>query len=153
MGKEWLGRLKSLLDKDWEVRRSEVAEGWRFLDQFLREKEGGVVVAGAGEDEGSEQRPQLRWAKGAGTIQVDGVNFTLQQCHWHSHIEHLISGRRYPLEKDMVHQIAGNRIVVIVILYNMGNSDAFLIGLRNEIVSLSHNTTVEAEERFLFIFR
>ncbi|XP_059078146.1 alpha carbonic anhydrase 7-like [Cryptomeria japonica] len=49
---------------------------------------------------------RLKRAKGAGTIQVDGVNFTLRQCHWHS-----------PTEQK----------------------------LRNEILSLSHNTTEEAE--------
>ncbi|XP_057859218.2 alpha carbonic anhydrase 7-like [Cryptomeria japonica] len=68
----------------------------------------------------------LRWAKGAGSIQVDGVNFTLRQCHWHSPAEHLIGGTRYPLEIHMVHQPADNKTVVIGILYKYGKPDTFL---------------------------
>ncbi|GLJ32143.1 hypothetical protein SUGI_0647210 [Cryptomeria japonica] len=46
----------------------------------------------------------------------------------------------------MVHQTADNKTVVIGILYKYGKPDIFLAELRNEIQSLSHNTTTEAEE-------
>ncbi|GLJ47573.1 hypothetical protein SUGI_1004620 [Cryptomeria japonica] len=88
----------------------------------------------------------VRWAKGAGTIHVDGTNFTLRQCHWHSPAEHTIYGRRYPLEIHMVHQTEDNRTAVIGILYKYGRHDTFLAELMNQMSALSHEMEPEAEE-------
>ncbi|GLJ47577.1 hypothetical protein SUGI_1004670 [Cryptomeria japonica] len=88
----------------------------------------------------------VRWAEGAGTIHVDGTNFTLLQCHWHSPAEHTIHGRRYPLEIHLVHQTDDNRTVVIGILYEYGRQDPFLSELMDQISALSHHMEAGAEE-------
>lgn len=39
---------------------------------------------------------QIRWPEeGAGAIFVNGTEYLLKQCHWHSPSEHSINGRRY----------------------------------------------------------
>jgi carbonic anhydrase len=38
---------------------------------------------------------QLKWESGAGTIEINGTEYVLKQCHWHSPSEHTIDGKRY----------------------------------------------------------
>ena len=37
---------------------------------------------------------QVEWVGDAGSIQIYGNKYPLQQCHWHSPAEHLINGKR-----------------------------------------------------------
>ncbi len=99
---------------------------------------------------------QLQWAgNAAGSIEINGTEYFLQQCHWHSPSEHTFDGRRslslslshykvstlnpvyfiliqffrYDLELQMVHKSlavkAENKIVVVGVFYNIGEPDAF----------------------------
>ncbi|KAJ9184354.1 hypothetical protein P3X46_004086 [Hevea brasiliensis] len=84
----------------------------------------------------------LEW-KGynAGSIQINGNEYFLQQCHWHSPSEHTINGRRYNMELHMVHvntdpNVKYN-ITVIGILYKIGPPDAFLSKLLSDIKSMN----------------
>ncbi|XVF20262.1 hypothetical protein REPUB_Repub11eG0182600 [Reevesia pubescens] len=36
----------------------------------------------------------LRWEGEAGVIEINGTEYALQQCHWHSSSEHTINGRK-----------------------------------------------------------
>ncbi|KAJ1392213.1 Carbonic anhydrase, alpha-class, conserved site [Sesbania bispinosa] len=47
---------------------------------------------------------ELKWEGDAGSININGTEFSLHQCHWHSPSEHTINGRRYDLELHMVHE-------------------------------------------------
>ena len=38
---------------------------------------------------------QLKWESGAGTIEINGTQYVLNQCHWHSPSEHTINGKSY----------------------------------------------------------
>lgn len=38
---------------------------------------------------------QLKWEGGAGSIEINGTEYVLLQCHWHSPSEHTIHGKRY----------------------------------------------------------
>lgn len=40
-------------------------------------------------------RMQLQWHGGAGTLLINGTEYVLKQCHWHSPSEHTINGERY----------------------------------------------------------
>jgi len=37
---------------------------------------------------------QVEWPNGAGSLGIDGKNYILQQCHWHSPSEHTLNGDR-----------------------------------------------------------
>lgn len=73
---------------------------------------------------------QLKWLGDAGSIQINGTDYILKQCHWHSPSEHAINGQRYDLELHMVHasrdQNAKINIAVVGMLYKLGEPDAFL---------------------------
>ncbi|KAF9597195.1 hypothetical protein IFM89_016336 [Coptis chinensis] len=87
------------------------------------------------------KRVELQWAGSAGSLQSNGINYDLQQCHWHSPSEHTINGKRFALELHMVHQIIdpilGNRTAVIGILYKIGRPEAFLSELEKDIKSIT----------------
>eukprot|EP01018_Ginkgo_biloba_P012139 Gb_11566 [translate_table: standard] len=87
----------------------------------------------------------VKWAEGAGTIEKDGTNFTLMQCHWHSPSEHTVNGQRYPLELHMLHMTHDNLTAVVGILYKYGRRDTFLAELMNEIASIGDMETTEEE--------
>jgi len=40
---------------------------------------------------------QVKWEEDAGSININGTEFFLHQCHWHSPSEHTINGRRFVL--------------------------------------------------------
>ncbi|KAJ6927907.1 hypothetical protein NC651_011808 [Populus alba x Populus x berolinensis] len=69
----------------------------------------------------------LKWESGAGTIEINGTEYVLNQSHWHSPSEHTIDGKRFDLELHMVHQsLDGKSTAVVAILYKIGRPDSFL---------------------------
>ncbi|XP_057427832.1 carbonic anhydrase Nec1-like [Lotus japonicus] len=88
------------------------------------------------------------WMGDAGSISINGTEFFLQQCHWHSPSEHSINGRNYDIEMHMIHvspDPKGNKIAVVGALYKMGHPDPFLAQLVKDI---KH---IEDEEREIVI--
>lgn len=89
----------------------------------------------------------IQWLGRAGSIQINGTNYLLQQCHWHSPSEHSINGRRFDLELHMVHVSRNpdvkSRIAVVGLLYNIGKTNRFLSKLTKHIDSM----TDKKEER------
>ncbi|XXG45478.1 hypothetical protein AAC387_Pa02g0551 [Persea americana] len=79
----------------------------------------------------------LKWVDDAGSINVNGTEYELKQCHWHSPSEHTINGRSYDLEVHMVHQNSENKSAVVGILYTIGRPDTFLSELMGHIKSIS----------------
>ncbi|KAK6942744.1 Alpha carbonic anhydrase domain [Dillenia turbinata] len=81
----------------------------------------------------------LRWEGNgdAGSIEINGTQYYLQQFHWHAPTEHSINGRRYALELHMVHvDPKTNRTAVIGQLYKFGHPDHFLAKLGKSIRSI-----------------
>ncbi|XP_017697512.2 alpha carbonic anhydrase 7-like isoform X2 [Phoenix dactylifera] len=72
----------------------------------------------------------INWTEGAtpgaGSLLIDGKDYVLQQCHWHSPSEHKFFDEGYPLELHMVHISSDGSIAVIGILYQHGSPDPFL---------------------------
>ncbi|XP_010450977.1 PREDICTED: alpha carbonic anhydrase 8 [Camelina sativa] len=81
--------------------------------------------------------------KGIG-ITVNGTKYQLQQLHWHSPSEHTINGKRYALEKHLVHESKDKRYAVVAFLYKLGASDPFLLSLDKQLKKITD--THEAEE-------
>ncbi|XXG45484.1 hypothetical protein AAC387_Pa02g0556 [Persea americana] len=79
----------------------------------------------------------LKWVDDAGSINVNGTEYELKQCHWHSPSEHSINGRSYDLEVHMVHQNSENKSAVVGILYTIGQPDTFLSELMGHIKSIA----------------
>lgn len=78
----------------------------------------------------------IYWAGDPGSINIDGTEYVLQQCHWHSPSEHSINGQRYDMELHMVHKDKHDKVAVVGQLYKIGKPDAFLSKLSKEIDSL-----------------
>ncbi|EXB75897.1 hypothetical protein L484_022574 [Morus notabilis] len=81
------------------------------------------------------------WLDDAGSIQINGTDYFLQQCHWHSPSEHSINGRRLDLELHIVHSSPDvkieRRIAVIAMLYKFGKPDRFLSKFTKDMVSIT----------------
>uniref|UniRef100_A0A453BXV5 Alpha-carbonic anhydrase domain-containing protein n=1 Tax=Aegilops tauschii subsp. strangulata TaxID=200361 RepID=A0A453BXV5_AEGTS len=70
----------------------------------------------------------LRCEDAAGTVQIDGVKYKLDNIHWHSPSEHTINGEsRFAVEQHMVHFSDDGNISVVSILYRLGRPDPFLM--------------------------
>ncbi|KAK7392498.1 hypothetical protein VNO78_20939 [Psophocarpus tetragonolobus] len=77
------------------------------------------------------------WKGDAGSIYINGTEFFLKQCHWHSPSEHSINGRKYDLEMHMVHVSPENKILVVGAFYKIGHRpDRFLSQLEKDIKHL-----------------
>ncbi|XP_019443083.1 PREDICTED: alpha carbonic anhydrase 7 [Lupinus angustifolius] len=81
----------------------------------------------------------LKWKEDAGSININGTEYFLRQCHWHSPSEHTINGRMYDLELHMVHESKTNlknRIAVIGLLFKIGRPDPILSKFSKYIESM-----------------
>ncbi|XAR68476.1 Carbonate dehydratase [Bertholletia excelsa] len=87
----------------------------------------------------------VMWKGDAGKININGTDFKLLQCHWHSPSEHTLNGTRYRLELHIVHVSTSGNIAVIAITYKYGRPDPFL----EKVVG--HISTVTKEEKYLGI--
>ncbi|KAE8694753.1 Alpha carbonic anhydrase 4 [Hibiscus syriacus] len=76
---------------------------------------------------------KIRWDGDAGKITVNGTDYKLIQCHWHSPSEHTFNGTRYQMELHMVHRSASGEMAVISVFYKYGRPDPFLTKLFHDI--------------------
>lgn len=87
----------------------------------------------------------LQWTGDAGSIEINGINYQLQQVHWHIPSEHTVNGKRYNLERHAVHvNVDTNETAVIGVLYEIGQEDPFLSQLMANLtymVETSENKT------------
>ncbi|KAH9660676.1 alpha carbonic anhydrase 7 [Citrus sinensis] len=80
---------------------------------------------------------QLQWEGGAGTLRINGTEYVLQQCHWHSPSEHTINGQRFALEAHMVHVSQDGKIAVVGIVYKIGRPDSFLESISDHLTQVA----------------
>ncbi|KAK4725472.1 hypothetical protein R3W88_028251 [Solanum pinnatisectum] len=69
---------------------------------------------------------KLQWETDAGSINIDGTEYRLQQCHWHTPSEHKVDGKCFAMEAHMVHQSADGRLAVVAIPFKIGAPNPFL---------------------------
>ncbi|XP_008227274.1 PREDICTED: alpha carbonic anhydrase 7-like [Prunus mume] len=83
----------------------------------------------------------MEWMGNAGSIQINGTEYLLKQCHWHSPSEHSINGRRNAMELHMVHLSLDpnvtNKIAVVGVLYKIGRANSFLSKLTRDVKSMT----------------
>ncbi|XP_050225412.1 alpha carbonic anhydrase 7-like [Mercurialis annua] len=75
----------------------------------------------------------LKWESGAGSLQINGTEYFLKQCHWHSPSEHTVNGKRHALEIHKVHESKDGKIAVVGIMYTIGRPDSFLLSLEERL--------------------
>ncbi|ESR37773.1 hypothetical protein CICLE_v10029790mg [Citrus x clementina] len=75
----------------------------------------------------------LQWHGGAGTLLINGTEYVLKQCHWHSPSEHTINGERFALEAHMVHESQDGKIAVVGIMYKIGRPDSLLASIADHL--------------------
>ncbi|XP_050383132.1 alpha carbonic anhydrase 7-like [Argentina anserina] len=84
-----------------------------------------------------EHAISVLWEGDAGSIQINGTDYLLKQCHWHHPSEHMVNGRRYDLELHMVHKTKDlSKVAVIGFLYNYGAPNYFLEKVTSHITNL-----------------
>ncbi|KAM4078397.1 hypothetical protein ACB094_09G034400 [Castanea mollissima] len=83
---------------------------------------------------------EVEWVGDAGSIQINGKQYSLRQLHWHSPSEHLINGKRYDLELHVVHVNTSNQVSVVrAQFYQIGAPDSFLSKFTRELITLVNN--------------
>ncbi|XP_060968385.1 alpha carbonic anhydrase 7-like [Cannabis sativa] len=94
---------------------------------------------------------KIEWLEDAGSIKINGTDYFLKQCHWHSPSEHTLNGRRYQLcfvydirfdlELHMVHQSheinQESKIAVTALFYKIGKPNWFLSKLTRDIINIT----------------
>ncbi|KAK6151316.1 hypothetical protein DH2020_013951 [Rehmannia glutinosa] len=68
----------------------------------------------------------VQWTGDAGGIIINGTEYKLKQCHWHTPAEHRVLGQSFNMELHMVHNNSQGQVAVVGILYVFGHPDAFL---------------------------
>ncbi|CAN0890506.1 Alpha carbonic anhydrase 4 [Linum grandiflorum] len=76
------------------------------------------------------------WKGDAGEIKINGSQYKLLQCHWHSPSEHTFNGSRYELELHLVHKSYEGNLAVVAIVYKYGRPDRMLSKLFHHIRSV-----------------
>ncbi|XP_077235759.1 alpha carbonic anhydrase 1, chloroplastic-like [Tasmannia lanceolata] len=89
---------------------------------------------------------ELRLEGDAGSLLVDGKNYSLKHMHWHSPSEHTIDGNRYPAELHVVHHSEDGDAAVVSILFQFGDPDPFLDQIKDHLDQLAKETCDADEE-------
>ncbi|XP_031474278.1 alpha carbonic anhydrase 8-like [Nymphaea colorata] len=98
----------------------------------------------------------IKWDGDAGGIRINGTEYHLKTCHWHSPSEHTINGTRFDLELHMVHESDKGEISVVAILYRYGQHDDFLakfmhaittVGTTDEVIGFTNPTDIKIGSR------
>lgn len=84
-----------------------------------------------------EHAISVLWDGDAGSIQINGTQYFLKQCHWHHPSEHMVDGKKFDLELHMVHKTQdNNKVAVIGFLYKLGEPNSFITKVTKHITSL-----------------
>lgn len=87
------------------------------------------------------------------TVVYDGVEYALQQIHFHNSSEHLIDGSSYPVEMHIVNESADSQLLVLSVLFNIGDVNTvignnFNEGLLNTDIALDPSEFILDESSY-----
>jgi len=108
----------NILSKAVEVNKYNVlTEQFTSIDRLTVSNNGHTIVATP--DAGGKSSYSI----------FDDQPYTLLQFHWHRGSEHQIDARQFPLEVHLVHRHPGGRLLVLGIMYEIGNANEALNSL------------------------
>ncbi|XP_019197145.1 PREDICTED: alpha carbonic anhydrase 4-like [Ipomoea nil] len=82
---------------------------------------------------------QIQWTGDAGKIIINGTDYFMLQCHWHTPSENTVNGKKVDMEIHLVHRSAKDEFAAVSILYKIGKPDKFLGQLLNSIRQVDRN--------------
>lgn len=65
-------------------------------------------------------------------IEFDGVEYQLDQLHFHTPSEHLVAHQRFPVELHLVHHAENGRRLVLGLLFEVGPPNSFVERILND---------------------
>ena len=68
---------------------------------------------------------ELQYDAGS-AVEFDGMEYTLEQLHFHTPSEHLVGHKRFPVELHLVHHAPNGRALVIGVLFEVGSPNALV---------------------------
>ncbi|CAB4299164.1 unnamed protein product [Prunus armeniaca] len=78
----------------------------------------------------------MEWEGDAGSVKINGTDYFLKQCHWHTPSEHSINGIRYALELHMLHRSPDPNIkAVVALLFKIGSPNPLLSKVNKDMMS------------------
>jgi carbonic anhydrase len=83
---------------------------------------------------GPEEVVEAEVPAGAAAVELDGVRYELVQFHFHTPAEHVLDGRRFPVEQHFVHRGPdGQTLVLGLLLARGGDGDALQDAVLDEL--------------------
>ena len=89
-------------------------------------------------------------AADAGSVSIDGVEYSLVQLHVHSPSEHTLDGRVYDAELHFVHQHASGDLAVVGVLVQLDLDADVLQGLADAVSAFPEPSPVEIDPAQLY---
>lgn len=71
-------------------------------------------------------------------VSIRGDLFELKELQFHATSEHAISGKKYPMEMQLVHENAQGKLAVISVFFEVGQKNEFIATLWHHIPSQKH---------------
>ncbi|CAB4317722.1 unnamed protein product [Prunus armeniaca] len=88
----------------------------------------------------------MEWEGDAGSVKINGTDYFLKQCHWHTPSEHSINGIRYDLELHMLHQSPDpNNKAVVALLFKIGSPNPLLSKMHKGLESMIFTKETQLE--------
>jgi len=92
-----------------------------------------VVVEYVSRYNPEEETVEIKVPDGAARILLGSTSYELDAVHWHTPSEHLVNGRRSPLEQHLVHRTADGRLLVVGVLIELGDRNAELASVFGDL--------------------
>ncbi|KAL3819761.1 hypothetical protein ACJIZ3_005666 [Penstemon smallii] len=81
---------------------------------------------------------RVKWRGNAGEIILNGIEYKIDDCHWHIPSEHTVNGARFAMELHIVHRSHNGDVAVIAVLYEFGFPNSFLARISPYLRTVSH---------------
>jgi carbonic anhydrase len=80
----------------------------------------------------------------AGALRFDGVEYELDQFHFHAPSEHELAGRDYEVEAHFVHRAEDGSLAVVAVLYRQGKPNRRLARIWRDLPDVGDTTRLQA---------
>ncbi|KAG0475941.1 hypothetical protein HPP92_012782 [Vanilla planifolia] len=75
----------------------------------------------------------IEWKDFVGGVIIHGLEYPLQQVHWHTPSENTFNGQKFHLELHMLHERSDKKMAMVSIMFTIGQPDPFFAQLIQKI--------------------